>query len=127
MTDAIKKKLLVFQIIQFLLLATPVAFILIQVFTREAQSKTRLLIICIVVSLMLILFNLIAKKRLRCVLWIVLVGLIFATKDLEAFVCTMSICTTLDDIVIDPICDYYKTKLIASKVLDERERYERES
>lgn len=69
----------------------------------------------------LTLFNVIAQKRLRCPIWIVLIGLFIAVKDwLLPLIIMLAVASIIDDLFLTPIISYYRTKLIANKAIDDR-------
>ena len=74
------------------------------------------------IALILVMFNVIAQKRLRCPIWIVLIGFYVAVRDwLLPLIVMLAISSILDDLFLTPIISYYRSKLIANKAIDERE------
>ena len=75
----------------------------------------------VMVALLLTTINFISKRNLRSPIWIILLGLYFAMGQfLMPLIISLAIASTLDDLVFRPLTSYYKTKLIASKTIDER-------
>ena len=75
----------------------------------------------LVIAVMLTIFNIISQKRLRCPIWIILIGLFVAIRDhLLPLIIILSIVSVLDDLVFTPIIHYYYTKTVASKAIDQR-------
>lgn len=73
------------------------------------------------IAIMLTIFNTVAQKKLRCPIWIVLIGLFVAIRDyLMPLIIILAITSVLDDLVFTPVISYYKTKLISNKAIDER-------
>lgn len=73
------------------------------------------------IALILSVFNVLSQKRLRCPIWIILIGLFVAVRDyLMPLIIILAITSVLDDLVFTPLISYYKTKLIANKAMDER-------
>jgi len=73
------------------------------------------------VAIILTVFNIVAQKRLRCPIWIMLIGLFVAIKEyLLPLIIILAITSILDDLVFTPLITYYKTKLISNKAMDER-------
>jgi len=84
------------------------------------------LVSTIIIALALTGFNVIAQKRLRCPIWILLIGLYVAMKEvLLPLVIILAVTSVLDDLVFTPLISYYHSKTIASKTMDQRE-YEKE-
>jgi len=84
----------------------------------------------VVLAGILSVFNVIAKKRLTCIPWIVLIGLYLALKQvgesLIVFIIIMAITTTIDNFILTPIIATYENKLDASRTIDEREDLKKE-
>lgn len=75
----------------------------------------------LVIAVILTIFNIIAQKRLRCPIWIILIGLFVAIRDcLLPLIIILSVVSVLDDLVFTPIIHYYYTKTVASKAIDQR-------
>jgi hypothetical protein len=73
------------------------------------------------IAIMLTVFNAISQKKLRCPIWIVLIGLFVAIRDyLMPLIIILAITSILDDLVFTPVISYYRTKLISNKAIDER-------
>ena len=73
------------------------------------------------IAIILTVFNIIAQKKLRCPIWIMLIGLFVAIKEyLLPLIIILAITSILDDLVFTPLIGYYKTKLISNKAMDER-------
>lgn len=66
-------------------------------------------------------WNFVAQKHLRSPIWIVLIGLYFAMRDvLMPLVIALAISTVLDELVLRPIIANTREKLNGSKVIDSR-------
>lgn len=66
-------------------------------------------------------WNFVAQKHLRSPIWIVLIGLYFAMRDiLLPLVITLAISTVLDELILRPIISNTREKLNGSKVIDSR-------
>lgn len=75
----------------------------------------------VMIALLLTTINFISKRNLRSPIWIILLGLYFAMGEfLMPLIITLAVASTLDDLLFRPLINYYKTKLIASKAIDER-------
>lgn len=77
----------------------------------------------VMVAGILTAINVIAQKRLRCPVWIVLLGLYIAMEEvLLPLVVILAITSILDDLVFTPLIQKWYTRLQSSIVVDERER-----
>ena len=77
------------------------------------------------IAIILTIINVIAQKRLRCPIWIMLIGLYIAIREwLLPLVIILAVVSVLDDLVFTPLIHYYYTKTVASKTIDQREAAE---
>lgn len=122
-TKICRLKLWLYRILDLLILFTPVAvYIVIALCNDGVTTIGKVSVVGMVaVALILSLFNIIAQKRLRCPIWIVLIGLYIAIKEyLLPLIIILAIVTILDDLILTPLITYYRDKLIANKAIDER-------
>ena len=122
-TKCCRRKLWFFRILDWLCLSLPLLVYLtmaladdgIKVGYKVAVVRT------LVIAVILTIFNIIAQKRLRCPIWIILIGLFVAIRDhLLPLIIILSVVSVLDDLVFTPIIHYYYTKTVASKAIDQR-------
>ena len=79
----------------------------------------------VLIALILTVFNIIAKKNLTCVIWIVLMGLFLAfERFLFPLIFIMSITSAIHDFLLGPLVETYRFKVLASKTEDERKAFE---
>lgn len=73
------------------------------------------------IALIIGLLSTLAHKKLNSPKWLIVLGLFIAIGDkLLWLVVIMAVCAILDDILTE-VVQYYKTKYIANKAIDERE------
>ena len=115
-------KLWLFRILDWICLALPIVIYVIIALCGVAVVAQKVAVVStVMVAIILTLFNVISQKRLRCPVWIVLIGLYIAIKEyLLPLVIILAITSVLDDLVFTPLISYYRTKLIANKAMDER-------
>lgn len=83
------------------------------------------LVSTLLIAISLTIFNVIAQKRLRCPIWIIIIGLYIAIRDyLMPLIIILAVTSVLDDLVFTPLIAYYRTKAIASHTIDQREAAE---
>ena len=76
----------------------------------------------VLVAILFTGLNVILQKHLRCPIWIVLLGLFIAMQEaILPLIIILAAVSVLDDLLFTPLTQYYKTKLIAAKAMDERE------
>lgn len=118
-----RRKLWFFRILDIICLVAPLlAYVIVALSSGEAIVAQKVAVVSTaMIALMLTGFNVIAQKKLRCPIWIVLIGLFVAIRDyLMPLIIILAITSILDDLVFTPVIGYYKTKLISNKAIDER-------
>lgn len=122
-TKECRFKLWLFRILDWICLAAPlIIYVIIALANGEAVVAQKVAVVSTtMIALMLTAFNVISQKKLRCPIWIVLIGLFVAIRDyLMPLIVILAITSILDDLVFTPLISYYRTKLIANKAMDER-------
>lgn len=122
-TKDCRRKLWLFRILDWLCLAAPLIIYVIIALTNGgiAVGYKVAVVSTTMIAIILTAFNVIAQKKLRCPIWIVLIGLYVAIRDyLMPLIIILAITSILDDLVFTPIISYYRTKLISNKAIDER-------
>ena len=122
-TKICRIKLWLYRILDLLILFAPVAIYVVIALTKDGVTTTGKVSVVgtVCIALILSLFNIIAQKRLRCPIWILLIGLYIAIKELLLpLIIILAIVTILDDLLLTPLITYYRSKLIANKAIDER-------
>jgi len=126
-TQKIKKELWFWRIIDLLILLLPVIiYVCIALGNGGVTTTGKVTVVSTVVLAGIIsVFNIISKKRLTCIPWIVLIGLYCALRSigesLIVFIIIMAITTTIDNFILTPIIATLEHKFDASTTIDERE------
>ena len=122
-TKVCRLKLWLYRIIDWILLFMPViVYVVIALCDEGVTIVGKVSVVgTVAVAAILALFNIIAQKRLRCPIWIVLIGLYIAIRDyLLPLVIILAVVSICDDLILTPLISYYRSKLIANKAIDER-------
>ena len=122
MTNKYKK----LSILTFLLSAIcslcPILIYVIKAFVdKDVQevNKYTLGIMCSV-ALVITLINIVAKLHLRCIPWILLLGIYLCLKDITALLVIMAITTIIDELILVPLHKSFKNKYTINKEIDKR-------
>lgn len=115
-------KLWLFRILDWICLGLPIIIYVIVALTGDGLVAQKVAVVATtMVAIILTVVNIVAQKRLRCPIWIILIGLFIAIKEyLLPLIIILAITSILDDLVFTPLISYYRTKLIANKAMDER-------
>ena len=122
-TKVCRMKLWLYRIIDWIILFMPViVYVVIALCDEGVTTVGKVSVVgTVAVAAILALFNIIAQKRLRCPIWIVLIGLYIAIRDyLLPLVIILAVVSICDDLILTPLISYYRSKLIANKAIDER-------
>ena len=128
-TKSCRKKLWFFRILDWLCLSLPLLIYLVIALENDGIKVSQKVAVVgtLIIAIILTILNVIGQKRLRCPIWIILIGLFIAIRDkLLPLVIILAIVSVLDDLVFTPIISYYHTKTIASKTIDQRLEAEKE-
>ena len=126
-TKNCRRKLWLFRILDWVCLAAPlIIYVIIALCNDGIKVGYKVAVVStLMIAIILTVFNVIAQKKLRCPIWIMLIGLYVAIRDyLLPLVIILAITSILDDLVFTPLIHYYYTKTVASKTIDQREAAE---
>jgi len=62
----------------------------------------------------------VAKLRLRCIPWILLLGIYVCLKEITSLLVIMAITTIIDEMIVTPLHKSLKNKYIINKEMDKR-------
>lgn len=127
-TKSCRRKLWLFRILDWLCLITPILIYVVIALSNDGIKvgyKVTLMSM-LIIAIILCVVNVLAQKRLRCPIWIILIGLYVAMRDyLMPLIIILAVVSILDDLVFTPLIHYYYTKTVASKTIDQREAAEK--
>lgn len=122
-TKVARRKLWLYRVIDAIVLLGPlIAYFMFALSSGQVTNTGKVTLVgTVAVALVLVIFNVIAQKRLRCPIWIVLIGFFVAIRDwLLPLIIVLAIVSVIDDLILTPLIAYYRSKLIANKAMDER-------
>ena len=85
-----------------------------------SEAKKVTLTMTIMIALILSIYNILAKKHMRSVIWILLLGVYFALQEIELLLLLMAICTIVDEFIVEPLMKKYKLKWKTNCEIDSR-------
>ena len=85
----------------------------------QELNKYTLGIMCSV-ALIVTIINLIGKLQLRCIPWILLLGIYVCLKDITTLLVIMAITTIVDELILMPLHKSFKNKYTINKEIDKR-------
>ena len=122
-TKRLRRNLWILRVTDWVLLFVPlIVYVFIALFDGGVTAAGRVSVVAsVMIAIILTAFNVISQKKLRCPLWIVLIGLYVAVKEwLLPLIILLAVTSVLDDIIFAPLIANCAQKLNASKVIDAR-------
>lgn len=126
MTSSITKKYkkcsLITWILSFSCTILPMAIYTIMAFINNEVEKVNKYTLGLMCSLAIIvtLINIIAKLHLRCIPWILLLGIYICLKDITTLLIIMAITTIIDELILMPLHKSFRNKYTINKEIDKR-------
>ena len=122
MTNKYKKLSILTFLLSTICSLCPILIYVIKAFVdKDVQevNKYTLGIMCSV-ALVVTLINIVAKLHLRCIPWILLLGIYLCLKDITALLVIMAITTIIDELILVPLHKSFKNKYTINKEIDKR-------
>lgn len=89
--------------------------------TVEKIGMSFTIILSIILAVISIIVSTTARAGLhRCIMWVLIAGVLFCLKEIQIFIWIMAITSILDELIFTKIKDHYKAALIANKEIDRR-------
>lgn len=81
----------------------------------------------VIMALIFTVINIVAKKKITCVIWILMIGLIVALNNLVLpLIIIMAITSAMHDFLLGPLTETYRTAYLASKTDDKKREFEKQ-
>lgn len=122
MTHKYKKLSLLTFLLSTICSLCPILIYVIKAFADKdvkEVNKYTLGIMCSI-ALIITLINIVAKLHLRCIPWILLLGIYVCLKDITTLLVIMAITTIIDELIITPLHKSFKSKYTINKEIDKR-------
>lgn len=119
-TKKYKALAITFTLISVLLLFGPLAYYFITGFMIAETTHKFVLSMSLVVCLCLTAISLMAKLKLRCPIFILLLGLYSVLNSIVPLLIMLCVATILDELCFTPLARYYKNKYSINKEIDKR-------
>ena len=122
MTNKYKKLSILTFLLSLLCSLCPILIYVIKAFVDkdvQAVNKYTLGIMCSL-ALIVTLINIVAKLHLRCIPWILLLGIYVCLKDITTLLVIMAVTTIIDELILVPLHKSFKNKYTINKEIDKR-------
>lgn len=108
-------------VISWVLVLGPLVGYLIYAMIVSGTVEKAGLMTSLFVSLVLTAISVILKLHIRSTLFILLLGVYLAIREISVLLIIMSVCTVLDEFLITPLQKVYQNKLRINKEMDKRD------
>ena len=122
MTNKYKKLSIITFLLSSICSLCPILIYVIKAFVDKDVQEVNKYTLGIMCSLALIvsLINIVAKLHLRCIPWILLLGIYVCLKDITTLLVIMAITTIIDELILVPLHKSFKNKYTINKEIDKR-------
>ena len=119
-TKSYRKKYWACTILSWVVTFVPLMVFVIWGFIEGTPHRKLALGGLMVLAAVLVVINILMKLSLRCVPWILLIGIYICLKEVTFLLIIMAVTTTLDELVLEPLAKTFKNKLTINKEIDKR-------
>lgn len=119
-TKSYRKKYWACTILSWVVTFVPLMVFVIWGFVEGTPHRKLALGGLMVLAAVLVVINILMKLSLRCVPWILLIGIYICLKEVTLLLIIMAVTTTLDELVLEPLAKAFKNKLTINKEIDKR-------
>lgn len=120
-TIELKRKKNIFHLLSWILAFLPITIWLGIAMAKSTEVTKQALGLTIVVSGLFFLANLILKYHIRSTVWILLIGIYIALKDITTLLIIIAVCTILDEFLVTPLYKHYRDRYKINKEIDKRQ------
>ena len=119
-TKHYKRLTCIFSLLSILATLVPITIYIIIAFVNGTIGEKVSLGICLVTVLIFTIINVLIKHRIRCTIWILLLGIHACVENIKTLLIIMAITTAIDEFIFEPLAKKYKNKYIINKEIDKR-------
>ena len=119
-TMKLKTKTYVFHILSWILTFLPIIIWLGIALAKSNDVTKTALAISILIAGLLTFVNLLLKYSIRSTIWILLIGIYVALKEITPLLIIIAVCTIIDEFIVHPLYKHYKERYHINKEIDKR-------
>lgn len=119
-TKGYRKKYWTCTILSWVVTFVPLVVFVIWGFIEGTPHQKLALGLMITLAAILVVINILMKLSLRCMPWIILLGVYICLKNVTFLLILMACTTMLDELVLEPLAKSFKNKLTINKEIDKR-------
>lgn len=107
-------------VLSWVVIFTPIIYYTILAFMNGTNVQKFALGLTFFAALALTAINILKKLNLRCITWLLVLGISFCLNEITTLIIFMAVTTIIDEIVLTPLNRYYREKLSINKEIDKR-------
>lgn len=120
-TQTLKKKTLILHFTSWVLTFAPILIYLCIAMYKSNEITKPALAISITVATLFTFANLLLKYSIRSTVWILLIGIYVALKNITPLLIIIAVCTIIDEFIVHPLYKRYKERYHINKEIDKRQ------
>ena len=110
------------KIMSFLLTFLPLIIYGVIAFVQGTVENKVSFGLCLTICALFVIMNILMKLKIRCTLWILLLGIHICLNNIVSLIIIMAISTALDEFVFEPLVRKYSQKASINIEIDKREQ-----
>lgn len=119
-TKNLKRKMTIFHLASWILTFAPILIWLCVAMYKSNDITKTTLAISIVVAGLLSMANLLLKYSIRSTIWVLLIGIYVALRNITPLLIIIAVCTIIDEFIVHPLYKHYKERYHINKEIDKR-------
>ena len=119
-TKSLHKKYRTWLAVSILLTVLPVLIFTILAFIRGTTGQKVVMGICVTASILFVALNVVLKRKIRCTVWLLLIGIYSCLSSIMPLLFVMAVTVAADEFIAEPLYRQYKQKYIINKEIDAR-------
>lgn len=119
-TKSLHKKYRSWLAVSILLTVLPVLIFTILAFIRGTTGQKVVMGICVTASILFVALNVVLKRKIRCTVWLLLIGIYSCLSSIMPLLFVMAVTVAADEFIAEPLYKRYKQKYIINKEIDAR-------
>ena len=119
-TKKYKKKRNIFRLISLLLSVLPILVYTVMALVQGTPMQKIGMCTCLFICLLFVIINMLFKHRIRCTIWVLLIGIYVAIDNIVPLIILMATTTALDEFVFEPLAKNFANKYTINKEIDKR-------
>lgn len=119
-TKSLARKTKILHIISIALTFIPITVWFIIAMAKSNDVTKVALGLSFTIAILLVFVNILLKYSVRSTVWILLIGIYIALKDITTLLILIAVCTIIDEFIVHPLYKHFKQRYKINKEIDKR-------